>query len=148
MGHTSPMLPTHCHASLPMPLSGLAALLVLLAPIVLSASPAAGQTASSAARDAEAHALFEAGRTAYNDSRFDDALGYFRRAEDLSHRPELLYNIGQCEDRLRHDAAALAAFEEFVVALPEAPQHAEVAARLEILRLSAHQEETSAVPAA
>src|SRR5690606_31703511 len=40
-------------------------------------------------------------------------------------------------DRLRHDAEAVVAFEGFLAARPDAPQHAEVIARLEILRRSA-----------
>jgi len=106
-----------------------------LAPLLACVSQAGAQ-ASASTRDAEAHALFQAGRTAYTDGRFEAALGYFRQAYELSHRSELLYNIGQCEDRLRHDAEAVAVFEQFLAAVPETPQRAEVTARLAILRAS------------
>lgn len=113
----------------------LAALFVLSAtPTAMWAPAAVAQVTTSDALDEEARSLFEAGRSAYGDGRFDEALGHFRRSYELSHRPQLLYNIGQCQDRLRHDAEALATFEEFLTALPDAPQRAEVAARLEILR--------------
>jgi tetratricopeptide (TPR) repeat protein len=116
----------------------LALLLLCAAPITLPVSPSSAQPAASAeALDAEARSLFEAGRTAYRDARYEDALGYYRRSYELSHRPELLYNIGQCEDRLRHDAEAIEAFEAFLAALPDAPQRAEVTVRLDILRRTA-----------
>lgn len=120
--------------------------LVFSFPILLAASPGRAQPRASAdALDTEARALFEAGRTAYNDARYEDALGYYQRSYELSHRPELLYNIGQCQDRLRHDAEAVVAFEGFLAARPDAPQHAEVTARLAILRRSA--EAGTAAPA-
>jgi tetratricopeptide (TPR) repeat protein len=84
--------------------------------------------------DTEAHALFEAGRTAFSAGRFADALAHFQGAYDLSHRAVLLYNIGQCHDRLRHDAEALAAFEGFIAANPDSPQRGEVDSRIAILR--------------
>ena len=99
-----------------------------------AASAQATGTVADASMDSEAHALFEAGRTAFAAGRFADALGDFQRAYDLSHRAVLLYNIGQCHDRLRHDAEALAAFEGFVEGVPDSPQHAEVEARIALLR--------------
>lgn len=105
---------------------------VAIVPSVVSAQ--ATGTVADASMDSEAHALFEAGRTAFAAGRFADALGDFQRAYDLSHRAVLLYNIGQCHDRLRHDADALAAFEGFVEGVPDSPQHAEVEARIALLR--------------
>ena len=87
-------------------------------------------------RDQKARSLFEAGRTAFRDERFADALGHFRRAYELSRRAELLYNIGTSEDRLRHDEAALEAFEAYLAALPDAENRAEVEGRIELLRAS------------
>ena len=65
----------------------------------------------SGPRETEARALFEAGRQAFTDGRFEDALQRFSQSYELSHRAELLFNIGQAADRLRRDAEALAAFE-------------------------------------
>lgn len=111
--------------------------LVLLFVLVMASSalPVLAQGADES-MDAEAHALFEAGRTAFAAGRFSDALGHFQSAYQLSHRAALLYNIGQCQDRLRHDAEALASFEGFVAAVPDSPQRAEVEARIAILRES------------
>ncbi len=91
---------------------------------------------ASAARDAEGRGLFEAGRAAFADGRYEDALDYFDRAYALTHRPELLYNIGSANDRLRRDAAALVAFEEYVRVLPTAANVREVEARMRVLRES------------
>jgi hypothetical protein len=110
--------------------------------ILLFASVAAAQ---EPAGDAEAHALFEAGQLAYTSGRFDDALADFSAAYELSHRADLLYNIGQCHDYLRHDRDALAAFEGYLAAVPEAPTRAVVEARVAVLR-SAVTASTAAAP--
>jgi tetratricopeptide (TPR) repeat protein len=108
--------------------------LFLLAPTIASAQDGADSM------DAEAHALYEAGATAFRGGRYDDALQDFQRAYDLSHRPGLLYNIGQCHDRLRHDVEALAAFEQYVQEMPDAPQRPEIEGRLPALREAAERE--------
>lgn len=99
--------------------SGLLLSLAFLSPHRVAAQEA-GPTEATVARDAEARGLFEAGRAAFADGRFEDARDYFRRSSELSRRDALLYNIGTAEDRLRNDAAALAAFEGFMrtTALP------------------------------
>jgi hypothetical protein len=85
-------------------------------------------------REEEAHSLFEAGRLAYSAGHFADARDDFERAYDLSGRPELLYNIGQCADRLRDDAAAIDAFERYLGAVQEPANGEEVLRRLVALR--------------
>ena len=108
--------------------------------IILNGSLTAAQDVSEdAGSEAEARALFEAGRVAYSEGRFDNALESFRRAHELSGRPELLFNIGQSADRLRRDAEAIDAFEAFLEARPEHENAAAVRARLEVL----HQEEAT-----
>ncbi len=84
--------------------------------------------------DAEAQQLFVAGRAAYGDARYDQALALFRRAYELSHRAGLLYNIGQAADRLRLVDDTIAAFEAYLEAEPAAPNALEVETRLEVLR--------------
>ena len=96
-------------------------------------SRAHAQTAET--DDAEAHQRFEAGRLAFAAGRYADALDDFRHAYGLSHRAQLLYNIGQCADRLRHDAEALDAFETYLrEAGDDAAHRTETAARVEVLR--------------
>lgn len=90
--------------------------------------------AESDSRDVEARAVFDAGSTAFEDSRYADALDYFQRAYELSGRHVLLYNIGVAADRLRRDAVALEAFERFLAEVPEHPRRRDVEARVEVLR--------------
>src|SRR3954452_7742943 len=76
--------------------------------------PVSAQQAASAAQtkgsvDDHARKFFEAGRAAYDVGNYTEALNHFQQAYELSERPQLLYNIGQCADRLRLDETALAA---------------------------------------
>lgn len=97
-----------------------------------AAEPSAADASGSG--DAEARARFEAGRIAYAAARYEDALADFEHAYALSERPELLYNMGQCYDRLRRDADAIDAFARYLAALPDAANHVEVETRLSALR--------------
>ena len=138
-------LPTPCARRWKMPVSSESAgrfvflLLALCAGFaVLSAAPMAGAQATSrsgtAATDEEGRLLFEAGSRAFADARYDVALARFREAYELSRRPALLYNVGQAADRLRLDTDALAAFEGYLAALPNAPNRREVEVRVAALR--------------
>jgi hypothetical protein len=110
-----------------------------------SRSPARAQTSTadtsdeateavSTSHDEEARALFEAGRIAFRDGRFEEARGHFQRSYELSGRAELLYNIASADDRLRHDEAALRGFEQYLAEVADAPNRAEVEARIAVLR--------------
>lgn len=105
-------------------------------------TPAEG--GASASHDAEARALFQAGSVAFNDGRFEDALSYFTRSHELSGRPELLYNIGTTQDRLRREPEAVAAFEAYLEAVPSAHNRREVEGRLRVLREEIAREEAQA----
>lgn len=134
--------------------------LVVLGIGALSATAAAQESASdpaeesdaqgvapSSAQDAEAQALFHAGRVAFTDGRFDDALGYFRRSYELSQRPALLYNIGNAADRLQREPEALEAFERYLELQPEAPNAREVEGRIRVLRAHIEADAASATAA-
>lgn len=90
--------------------------------------------------DAEAQEWFQAGRMAFSNGRFDDALQAFRKAHSLSERPELLFNIGSAADRLGRDEEALEAFEAYLRERPDAPNRAEVEGRIRELRRIVEQE--------
>jgi len=94
--------------------------------------------------DEEAHGLFEAGSVAFRAGRFDAALDYFEQAYELSHRPELLFNIGQAHDRLRHDVEALDAFRRYRAALPNADGAEGLDARIAVLEAALAADETAA----
>ena len=104
--------------------------LSLVVLIVLSAAPAAAQDPSA---EAEARSVFDAGQVAFTSGHYADALGYFKRAHELSHRPALLFNIALCADRLRDDDAAIEAYERYLVEVPLAANRREVNDRLEAL---------------
>ena len=93
--------------------------------------------ASNAVRDSggdeRAHKLFEAGRAAYDVGSYREALNYFQQAYDLSGRPRLLYNIGQCADRLRMDDAALEAFQRYLRENPDADNRLQIQERIRVL---------------
>lgn len=91
------------------------------------------QTLTEAQRE-EARGVFEAGRAAFADGRYEAALEYFERSYELTHAPELLYNIAQSADRMRRDERALSAFEAYLAELPDAPERPEVEARIRALR--------------
>lgn len=108
---------------------------------LLVAAPAAAQspagvqeTPAWGERDEEARSLFEAGAIAYRDGHFADAEQNFRRAYELSGRPELLFNIGTAAERARHDREAIEAYEEFLRRVPETEHRARVETRLRSLR--------------
>ena len=107
----------------------------LLAVVVCALQPAlvvaqANGTAANAAQDQEGRRLFEAGRAAYVDGKYRDALNYFREAHRLSGRPQLLFNIGQAADRLGEREQATQAFRDYLAAVPDADNRAEVEARI------------------
>jgi tetratricopeptide (TPR) repeat protein len=84
--------------------------------------------------EAEARTLFEAGRMAFADGRFEDALNSFERAHQLADRPILLFNIGTSFDRLQRKREAIEAFEGYLEHVPDAHNRGEVESRLISLR--------------
>jgi tetratricopeptide (TPR) repeat protein len=102
----------------------------------LSAPSAHAQTNASTrapAQDAHARDLFEKGRVAYQEARYDVALDLFTQAYALSKRPQLLNNIGQAADRLRMDADALDAYQRYLAEVPDAENRAAVENRIAAL---------------
>jgi len=117
--------------------------------LLLAASLLFGATGTAQAQDdatdpdLQARVEFEVGRTAFDERHYDDALAAFERSYALSARPQLLYNIGQAADRLRRDARALAAFEQFLAEVPETPLRVAVEERIVLLRAALSARERS-----
>lgn len=109
-----------------------AALLVNGAAVRAQEMPGEGEIA--AADVARARALFAEGESAFDTGDYVLALARFEEAYRLSQRPELLYNIAFCEERLGNDEAALSGYELFVEALPDAPNRADVERRIAVQR--------------
>jgi tetratricopeptide (TPR) repeat protein len=92
--------------------------------------PASNAPSSS---DDVARGLFQAGSAAYGAGHFEDALGYFQRAYELSQRPGFLYNIGQAADRLHRDELTVAVFRRYLELVPNSEHRTEVESRLRAL---------------
>jgi tetratricopeptide (TPR) repeat protein len=103
--------------------------------VLLAGSLGVSTALAQSPDDDEARSLYDAGREAFEAGRYDRALEHFQRAYELSGRPQLLYNIGQAADRLRHDAEALDAFDRYL-ASPEADEslRPQIEGRLAVLR--------------
>jgi hypothetical protein len=102
------------------------------APVASAETPAVDTAAPEL--DQAARLLFEAGSRAYSAGRFAEALMRYRNAYQLSQRPQLLYNIAVCHDRLEHKQDAADAYEAFLAALPNSSRAPIARSRLEILR--------------
>jgi len=109
-------------------------LFTVLTTLLLSSLSAYAQIPPSAdatgAHDQEARRLFEAGREAYVDEKYQDALNYFQQSHELSQRPQLLFNVGQAADRLGQREQAAEAFRGYLAAVPDAGNRPEVEARI------------------
>ncbi len=114
----------------------------ILACILLPLSLAHAQDAAAT----EARAAFEAGQAAYEAGRFDAALSYFERAYELTSEPDVLYNIATVHDRLRHDREALEAYRGYLEGRPDAPDRANVEARIEALEATLSEPEPEPEP--
>lgn len=115
---------------------------IVLVVAALCASSASAQEETP--EEAAARQHFEDGRLAFAEGRSEVALDEFRAAYDISHRPELLYNIGLVEDRLRHDREALEAFRGYLAAVPGAENRPSVESRIRVLEQSIAQEDALA----
>ncbi|HSO33849.1 MAG TPA: PEGA domain-containing protein [Labilithrix sp.] len=83
-------------------------LLAAVASLVLASTSPAG------AQSAEAETHFKRGVSLYQEGDFKAALAEFRRAYEISHKWQLLYNVGQAEYQTHDYAAALSSFETFL----------------------------------
>jgi len=119
---------------------------------VLAGSPrsvmaqAGGAQARKASEDEHARVLFEQGRQAYQDARYEEALDLFMQAYALSKRPQLLNNIGQAADRLRMDSEALDAYQRYLAEVPDAENRPAIENRIAALKVVIESNRTPSVP--
>ena len=116
-------------------LPGLFACALMLISASAGAQPAQTTPAPAIdkADDEEARELFQIGKDAFDEGRFERALKYFKDAYELSHRAALLSNIGTALDRLRRDQEALDAYRKYLEQVPEAPNRRLVEERIRII---------------
>ncbi|MEM6955722.1 MAG: tetratricopeptide repeat protein [Myxococcota bacterium] len=112
-----------------------AALLALSAEAEAQGGGAHEPTSSSESdeRTSRARAAYAEGAAAFEQGRFAQALDRFSFAYEMSPRAELLYNIGASHDRLGQRDLALAAYQDYLEARPDAPNAAYTSARIEVL---------------
>jgi tetratricopeptide (TPR) repeat protein len=77
---------------------------------------------------------FRVGSERYAAGDYAGALEEFRAARRVTGLPALDYNIARCEDRLEQYSDAIADYERYVAAAPNADDAAEVSARIAVLR--------------
>lgn len=78
--------------------------------------------------------MFDAGRSAFADGRYQDALQRWEVAFRLSGRPAIRYNLGLAHERLGHAEEAIAAFDNYLKWDTEGARSAEVRAKIQTLR--------------
>src|SRR5262245_32405573 len=92
---------------------------------ILILSAAGAQEQRALARD-----KFQEGRVEFAAQHYEKALALFEEAYRLAPFPDLLFNIGRCEQQLGHYRAALAAYEQFLAVHPSDPEVQERAAEM------------------
>lgn len=81
-----------------------------------------------------ARSLFDAGTIAFRQLRYEDALESFLQAYKLTNDPVLLFSIGMSYDRLYRLPEAVKAFEDYLRAMPDAPNRPAAEERIRIIR--------------
>jgi tetratricopeptide (TPR) repeat protein len=100
-------------------------LALLLALTIGHEALAADAPASPAARQ-----RYQRAAQAYNDGRFKDAIDLFLDAARIAPNPAYAYNIGLAYEQLSDAPNALRWFREYLRALPDAPDRAEIEPRI------------------
>ena len=77
---------------------------------------------------------FEKGRTAYDSGDYTTALGEFEAAKHAKPAAAFDFNIARCHDRLENYPEAIRHYDAYVAAKPNAPDVAEVRARIATLK--------------
>ncbi|MBN2529797.1 MAG: tetratricopeptide repeat protein [Deltaproteobacteria bacterium] len=74
----------------------------------------------------DAKAAYRDGVTSFSKGEYDTALAYFTDAYNLSGKPEILYNLAVCQEKLGQTDHAIAYFELYLEELPDAEDAAAV----------------------
>lgn len=106
-----------------------------VAVLSVTALTSAQEPSSTGGKEAEAKAMFEAGRAAFDDGRYGDALDRWEIAFRLSGRPAIRYNLGLAHERLGQVDEAIAAFENYLKWDSKGARAEEVRAKLQDLRI-------------
>ena len=107
-------------------------LLTCLAVLLLATSNVLGD----GGRREEAHAHSTLGKVEFDRGRYAPAMAEFKRAYELAPVPELLFNIARCQEQLGDLRAAIASYDQYLAAKPNAEDRAAIEAQIESLRRS------------
>jgi tetratricopeptide (TPR) repeat protein len=102
--------------------------------------PAARAGAQNAPPDESARPLFEAGRRAYEQGHYAEALDAFQRVFVLTGHPTMLVNIGNAHAKLGDRKRAAAAFEQYLALVPDSNDRLLLEARIAELERDPEQE--------
>jgi hypothetical protein len=101
--------------------------------IVLAGGAARAQISDSAARQA-AREHYQKGSVAYELGHYDAAITEYEAAYRAFNEPTLLYNLGQAHRLARHLTEALHFYKMYLIKVPDAPNRADVEARINALQ--------------
>jgi tetratricopeptide (TPR) repeat protein len=101
--------------------------------MVLVSAAARGQSSDSAARQA-AREHYQKGSVAYELGHYDTAITEYEAAYRAFNEPTLLYNLGQAHRLARHLTEALHFYKMYLIKVPDAPNRADVEARIDALQ--------------
>lgn len=82
-----------------------------------------------------ARALYEKGAKAYAERRYYEAASFFLDTNRIYPTPQLAFNVGKAYDKAGHATGALRHYREYLRSVPDAPDRAEVSARIQALEL-------------
>jgi tetratricopeptide (TPR) repeat protein len=85
-------------------------------------------------KDELARKHFESGVAYLEESDYENALAAFKKAYELSNRPEILLNVATVHERLGQPAPAIAALEEYLKVAPNGEHADTVRRRIENLQ--------------
>lgn len=98
--------------------------------------------------DEGARPMFEMGRRAYEDGRYEEALDAFQRVFVLTGHPAMLVNIANAHVRLGEDKRAAASLEQYLALVPDAADRLAIEARISALYAQADTAPLVAAPPA
>ncbi len=92
------------------------------------------ETELTADQREEAKSYFKAGSKSFEKGDYREAIDSFKKAYDIVHSPEILYNIGRCHEELDEKEDAVYHYEMYLRLYPTADDADNVRHRINILR--------------